>query len=103
MAADIEERAHFARGVAHHQHRVLAHIGRQEISWSRELAVVTQIKPAAREDLLQFLLVNLRLDENPPADVPAGGIDEFTDIGSHRMSPIVLAELFQHGTGEPKS
>ena len=43
---------------------------------------MAQKEPAAGEDLLQLLLVDLRLDEDAPADQPAFGIDQipFTSV-----------------------
>ena len=61
MAADIEEGAHRPGAVAHHQNRVLAHRGGQEIARLGDLAVVTQKQPATGENPLQLRLVNLRL------------------------------------------
>ena len=80
MPADIEKGVHLAAGVAHDQHRVLAHVGGEEIAGPRDLAVVAQEQPAARENLPQLLLVNLRLDEDPPADQPAFGIDQLFNV-----------------------
>src|SRR5262249_11443970 len=40
MPADIEKRAHGAGAVAHHQHRVLAHRGREEIARLGDLALM---------------------------------------------------------------
>src|SRR6516225_4893275 len=68
MTAHIEEGADLARGVAHHQNRVFAHIAGQEIAGLRDLAVMAQKEPAAGEDALQLLLINLRLDEDAAAD-----------------------------------
>ena len=68
VAADIEKRMHGAGTVAHDKHRVLAHIGREEIAGLGDLALMAQKEPAARKDALQLLLVDLPLDENAPAD-----------------------------------
>ena len=81
VPADIEEGAHRAVGVAHHQHRVLAHIGREKIARQRDLAVVAQKQPTAGEDLFQLLLVDLRFDEDAPADQPLVGIDQLARFG----------------------
>src|SRR5439155_24115138 len=83
MPAHIEKSAHDSVGAAYHEHRVFAHIGREEIAGLRDLAVMAQIEPAAREDALQLLLIDLRLDKDAPADVPAGEIDQLFG-GGHR-------------------
>ena len=84
VAADIEKGVHLAASVAHHQHRVLAHVGGQEIARARDLAVVAQKQPASGEDLAQLLLVNLRFDKDAPADQPALGIDETSEFHCHQ-------------------
>jgi hypothetical protein len=48
---------------------------------------VTQKKPATRKDISQLLLVNLRIVEDPPADLPVIGVDESADVGDHGLSP----------------
>src|SRR5438105_2605604 len=83
MAADVEEGVDLARAVAHHQHRVLTHIGRKEVTRLRDLALVAQKEPAARENPLLLLFVDLRLNKDAAADQTAIGIDQTTDIGSH--------------------
>src|SRR5207237_8188575 len=94
VRAHTEKRAHDPVGAAYHEHRVFAHIGREEIAGLRDLAVMAQIEPAAREDALQLLLIDLRLDKNAPADVPAGEIDQLFG-GGHRSlrSPSGLAAV----------
>src|SRR5439155_17432965 len=83
MTADIEEGADHSGGVADDQHRVFAHRGREEIAGLRDLAVMAQEQPAAREDALQFLAVDLRLDKDAAADQAALVIDETRDIARH--------------------
>ena len=68
MATNIEERAHLAARIAHHENRVLAHVSREEVAGLRDLTLVTQEEPTAGEDPLQFLLVDLRLDKDAAAD-----------------------------------
>src|SRR5271156_4046679 len=64
MTAYIQKSVNLPRCIAHHQNRVLAHIGGEEIARLRDLALVAQIEPAAGEDPLQLLLVNPALDED---------------------------------------
>src|SRR5262249_5394223 len=73
--------------VAHHQHRVFAHIRREEIARLRDLALVAQKKPAARKNPVQFLFVNLPFDENAATDQTAIGIDETGYIRIHETPP----------------
>ena len=86
MATDVEERAHVAGAVAHHQHRILAHIGGQKVARPRDLAVVTQEQPAAGKDLPQLGLVDLRLDEDPAADHSVPGIDQRRNLRCHGVT-----------------
>src|SRR5207253_11523585 len=92
MAADIQEGAHHAGGVAHHQYRVLAHIGRKEMAGLGDLALMAQKEPAAGEDPLQLLPVDLRLDKDAAADQAAVAVDETTDVAGH---VILLNRLLQ--------
>lgn len=68
MAAHIEEGIYHARVIPNYQNRVLAHISSEEVPRFGDLAFMAEKQPAARENLLQFLLVNVRLDEDAAAD-----------------------------------
>ena len=83
MPADIKESAHPAVTVAHHQNRIFAHIGRQEITGLRDLAFVAQEQPTAGEDPLQLLLVDLRLDKDASADEAFIVIDQPVHLSGH--------------------
>ena len=83
MAAHIEESANRTGRVAHDQYRVFAHVRREEIAGPRDLALMAQEDPAAREDAFELLLIDLRLDEDAAADMPGGEIDEPICIGLH--------------------
>src|SRR5205814_7260323 len=74
---------HNTVAAASDQHRVLAHIGRQEIAGLGHLAVVAKKQPAAREDALQFLSINLRLDKDAPTDQTALIVDQTRDVFRH--------------------
>jgi hypothetical protein len=76
VAADVEEGVHRPAAVAHHQHRVFAHRGGDEVARLRDLAFMAQEKPAARENPLQLLFVDLRLDKDAAADEAARHIDQ---------------------------
>ena len=92
MAADVEERAHLPSAVTQDQDRVFAHIGSEEIAGLRDLAVVAQKQPAARENALQLLLVDVRLDENAAADKTILVIDQSVYI--HWTPPVTSAAAF---------
>src|SRR5258708_35342734 len=93
MATDVEEGVDLGRAVAYHQHRVLTHRGREEGSWLRDLTLVAQKKPAARENPLLLLFVDLGFNENAAADQSTIGIDQTTDIRSH---VTLLRALYRH-------
>ena len=84
MPANIQEGADHPAGVADDQHRIFAHVGREEIARLRDLAVVAQKEPAAGEDALQLLLIDLRLDKDAAADMPGAEIDQPVRIALHR-------------------
>jgi hypothetical protein len=88
MAADIQERTHGSCTVTQNQHRVFTHGGGEKSPRSWDLTVMTQKQPATCEDGLQFLLVNIRIVKDTPADQAAIGIDEFTRVGDHVLSPL---------------
>ena len=87
MPADIEEGAYHSIGAAHYQDGVFTHIGREEIAGFGDLALMAQKEPAAGEDALQFLAVDLRLDKDAAADQSVLAVDETTDIAGHVILP----------------
>jgi hypothetical protein len=91
MAAHVQKRVHLATVVTHHQNRVFAHIGGEEIAGLRDLAVVAQKQPATGENAFQFLLINIGLDKDAAADQSALSVDETGDIRCH----IILPSHFQ--------
>src|SRR4051794_28887150 len=76
MTAHIQEGAGLAAGVAHYEDRVLAHVGGKEIAWMRDLAVMAEEQPAARENAALLLLIDLRLDKDAVVEEAAFGIDQ---------------------------
>src|SRR6266567_7760000 len=98
MAADVEKGVDLARAVAHHQHRVLAHISREEVARLRDLALVAQKEPAACENPLLLFFVDPPLDKDAAADQTSIGIDKTTDIRSH---VILLRALYKREPREP--
>ena len=67
VTADIQKGVHLALRIAHHQHGIFTHIGGEKIAGRGNLALMAQKEPAAGKDLLQFLLVDRRLDEDTAA------------------------------------
>src|SRR6201988_2037628 len=84
MAADVEERPHLACCVAHHQNRVFAHVSGEEIARMGDLALMAQKEPAAGENPLQLLLVDLGLNKKAPPDQSAIGVDQMSNIYFHQ-------------------
>src|SRR5271169_5573409 len=87
MAANIQKGMHLARRVAHNENRVFAHVSGEKIAGLRDLALMAQKEPAARENALQLLLINIRLDEDAATDEAILGIDQPERVGFHRLSP----------------
>src|SRR5262249_13429209 len=83
VAAYVEEGAHRAPAVPHHQDRVFSHIGAEEIPRIGDLALMAQKQPAAGEDALQLLLVDVALDENAPTDEAVIDINQTLDVRQH--------------------
>src|SRR5262245_25819478 len=57
------------------------HIRGEEVPRSRQLALMTEIEPRAREDGREFALIDVTIDENPWADEPTILIDEGLGVG----------------------
>src|SRR6516164_1195082 len=87
MPADIQKGVHLARRVAHDENRVFTHVSGEEIARPRDLALMAQKEPGAGEDPLQFLLIDLGLDEDAATDQALLGIYQPERIGFHRLSP----------------
>ena len=85
MAADVQEGVDLSAAVAHHQHRVLAHVGGEVIAGIGNLAVVAQEQPAAGEDTLQFLLVDVGFDENAAAYQAPLRVNQALHFGNHDL------------------
>ena len=76
VAADVQEGSDLAGPVADDQHRVLAHVGGEEIAGVGDLCLVAEEQPAAGKDLLQFLLVYLLIGEDAGVDYPVLRVDQ---------------------------
>jgi len=68
VPANVQKGAYLALGIAHHQHRIFAHISCEEVARPRDLALVAQKQPTPGEYPLQLLLVDLRLYKDPAAN-----------------------------------
>src|SRR4029077_4082610 len=103
MAADVEKSADLALRVTDDENRVLAHVSGKEVAGLRDLALVAQEKPAAGEDPLQLLLVELRLDEDAATDQTLLGVDQPEHVGFHRLAPLlVLLAAARYATNSPR-
>src|SRR5499425_991708 len=87
MPADVEEGVDGALAVAYHQDRVFTHKRAEEVAGLGDLTLMAQKQPAAGEDLHQLLLVDLRLDEDAPADQPLRGVHQRLDVRCHTLPP----------------
>src|SRR5581483_8886911 len=70
MAAHVEQNVNLARGVARHDHGILSHLPGHVIAGVRDLRFVGNEQPALGEEVLQLPAVNVRVVEDPRADVP---------------------------------
>jgi hypothetical protein len=76
VTAEIEMRAQAAVQIAAQDDRFFAHIARDEIPWTGNLAFMAKIKPAMREYPFAFQLVDLPVGEDAPVDEPSFRVDE---------------------------
>jgi len=94
VAADVEKGADLPRAVPHHQDRVLAHVGTEEVAGVGDLALVAQKQPATGEDPLQLLRIDLRFDKDTSTDQAVLGIHQTPGIRHHATPPYA-------GSGQP--
>ena len=80
VAADVQEGVYLALPVAGDQHRVLPHVGGEEVAWLGDLGLVAQEQPAAGEDLLQFFLVYVLSAEDAGAYETAIEVDQLVGV-----------------------
>ena len=86
MAAHVQERPHLPVPTSPEQHGILAHVGGEEVVGIGDLGLVSQEEPAASEDPLQLLLVDVLGDEHLAFQQPLFGINEFI----HVIHPVGL-------------
>src|SRR5262249_21140459 len=91
VTARVQKDVDAAPAVAAENDRFLAHRRGEEISGPRDLALVADEEPGAREDPLALLCVDLLAHEDLAADDPAVGIDQAVDAAvaelGHPSSP----------------
>ena len=97
VAADVQERADLAGAVAHHQHRVFAHVGGEEVAGVGNLRLVAEQEPAAGENLLQLLLVDFLVAEYAGVDDAVVGVHQGSHLhrchGGTSLPAWLLSEL----------
>src|ERR1700732_778785 len=97
MAARIEEDMDLAGPVAAQDHRFLAHPRDEEIPRLRDLALMADEQPGAREEPLQFFAVDLLLDTDLAADLPRFHVHETRPVSMlaccHYFLPIRSSRL----------
>ena len=72
VSTDVEEGVNLAGGVAGDEDGVLAHVGGEEVAGVGYLGLVAEEEPAAGEDALLFLLVDVGFDVDAAADQTLG-------------------------------
>ncbi|MCY1438955.1 hypothetical protein D9M71_551730 [compost metagenome] len=79
---------HLDRGIllANHQHLVLTHGGGDVVAGLGNLRFVGDEQPAAGEDLLQFLLVDVAIPEDLPGHAPGFHVAQFVEVRQRRGS-----------------
>ena len=90
----------FARAVAAQDHRFLAHPRDKEITGLRDLALMPDEEPSAREQPLQLFPVDLLVDENFATDPPRLQVDETGPISMSACGHNVLPARSIHLPGE---
>src|SRR2546423_1529418 len=69
MATHVQKGVNLALRVSGKKHGVFAHIGSNEIVGLRNLTLMAYEKPAAPEDLLKLLLIDLRIRKDTTVDL----------------------------------
>jgi hypothetical protein len=80
VPAGVEEGADPAVLVHSDDHRILTHVGGEEVARPLELVGVSQEQPARGEDPSQLLPVDRRLGEDRPVQQAAFGVDQPADV-----------------------
>ena len=94
MAAEIQKGMHLASSVTHHQHRIFAHICGKEITGVRDLALMTQKEPAAGENPLELLLIDVLFNEDAAIDQSVIVVDQTSHIYRHLALRIIHCRRF---------
>src|SRR5262245_62073066 len=86
VAARVEQSVDRAPAIPHHQDGVFPHRSGEEVPRGGNLTVVVQEQPAAPKDLLQLLLVDRWLDEDPSADQAVLCVHQSCQVCAHDAS-----------------
>jgi hypothetical protein len=104
MPARIEEHAYLPVGPATHNHRLFSHKAGNKVARVRQLAFMSDVQPASREDPFLLRLMDFRIGKNPWTDGPALEIYEV-----FRIDQLIWLRLFRayfeclaHLTNSPK-
>ena len=98
VATHVQEGVYLAPAVTGHHHRVLTHIGGEEVTRLRYLALVSQEEPALGEDFLHLLLVNLFLDENPLVYQTYISVNQSPNVRGHTNLRHPVLGLYRYST-----
>ena len=71
MPASIEEHAYLPVGPATYNHRLFSHKAGNKVARVRQLAFMSDVQPASREDPFLLRLMDFRIGKNPWTDGPA--------------------------------
>jgi hypothetical protein len=82
MPARIQEDMHLAFLVAAEDNRLFSHSRGIEVAGVRDQAFVADQEPRSGKDLVQFLLVEVRIDEDIPTDEASLEVDEMVESAS---------------------
>ena len=96
VPADVQERSDFAVSLAGDKNRVFTHVGGEEVAGVGYLGLMAEEEPAAGENLLLLLLIDIWVDEYAPIDQTSFGVDEGAAVQRHIENlPYVKVTLRQ--------
>src|SRR5215475_1942551 len=88
MPAGVQKHVDAAAAVTAEDHRLFAHGGCQVVAGPRDLALVADKEPRTGEDLLEFLTVDLVVDEDLSTHDPFVDIDQATETRGLRVRHV---------------
>src|SRR5438477_4628903 len=98
MSARIQKDMHLAGAVAAQDHRLLAHPRRRVIAGVRDLALMADEEPGAREDPLLLLGVDRLVDKDLAADLPGLRIDQTRAVSGFTCRRHAYLPIHHRGT-----